>query len=156
MKKIHFLLILAASAIGFTELKAQNGKAFVFPVVRGDTLVTANAFVNDSCFKVIPITAGYASVGIEAKVRVTSGTLLGKCYLLSSYDNVNWKMVDSVSYVSPVNYTGATATTTKLATFERTAPGPVYFTMIVASQQSTCTGIATVSYTARKYSTEKP
>ncbi len=157
MKKILFLLILAASAMATTEIKAQSGKAFVFPVIRGDTLIAATAGTGaDSVFKMFPITSYYPSVGVEVSVKVLSGTLNGKAYLMQSMDNVNWQLTDSAAFVNPINIVGTLATASKVAKFDKIAPTAVYITAFATNNASTVTGVVTVKYTARPNSIAKP
>lgn len=157
MKKILFFLILAASTFAANEIKAQSGRAYVFPLTRGDTLIAATAgAAADTVFKTITITSYYPKVGIEASVRVLSGTLSGKAYLMQSYDNINWQLTDSASYVTPINVTGTTTTASKVASFDKIAPGPVYISVMATSAASTVSGVVTIKYTARPNSIAKP
>lgn len=157
MKKILFFLILAASTFAANEIKAQSGRAYVFPLTRGDTLIAATAGTGaDSVFKQFPITSYYPSLGIEVSVRVLSGTLNGKAYLLQSMDNVNWQLTDSAAFVNPINMVGTLATATKVAKFDKIAPTSVYITAIATNNASTVSGVVTVKYTARPNSIAKP
>lgn len=129
----------------FITSNAQSGSAYTFPRVAGDTLASA-----DSVFKVISITGGYSSLGIQVNLKKLSGTLTGKAFLFTSMDGTTYNLYDSASYVAVPTMAGVTSTTyTHSAQFNKAAPPFVKY-LVLATSSATTSTVVQVQYTARK------
>lgn len=162
MKRLLFLLLTIATifTVETAHAQAPYGKAFVFPLIAGDTLNNI-----DTVAKVIPATAGYSTLGIQANLNKLSGTLttgLGcKLYLYRSInDSRNYVLVDSALYVAvPVGAAGSVFgatngyTHTAQITVDR-SPGVYY--LVAATSTGTVSAAVQIGYTARQYFITRP
>lgn len=143
------LLVIGAS---FTnETKAQNsgnGSAYIFPVVAGDSLATA-----DSVYKIIPVTAGYSQLSIQIDIKKGTGTLDGKFYLYKSVNASNYILSDSASFTAVPTFgaVNANAGYTHTAIIEKAAPGGTRYIAVAAQTGSLTASPVRISYTCRKY-----
>lgn len=144
MKKILFLLTLILVSV--ISVKAQNGNAYKFPTVKGDSLVNV-----DTVSKVIPITAGYSDVTIQANVKKGTGTLTGKLFLYSSLDGINYQLTDSADYIPVPAWTNTVATYTHTAIINKSTPGATSFIIAATSSGTLTSTPIQILYTARKY-----
>ena len=148
MKKL-FALIMVVIVLSFTsQTKAQSGFSYTFPTIAGDSLVNA-----DSVFKVISVTAGYSSVGIQVSIKKGTGTLDGKFYLYKSVNGSAFILSDSASFTAlaslNTSYTGSVGGMTHTAIIEKSTPAGTKF-IVAATQAGTLTSSPVkVSYTAR-------
>lgn len=129
-----------------SQIKAQSGSAYSFPVIAGDSLVNA-----DTVFKKISLTAGYTSMGVQVSIKKGTGTLDGKFYLYSSVNGSNYVLTDSASFTAvPVNALISNGGYTYTAIINKTDPAGSKY-IVAATQAGTLTSSPVrVSYTARK------
>lgn len=146
MKKLLYMMLVGALALIASSSNAQTGSAYTFPRIAGDSLVNA-----DTVFKVIPVTAGYASMGVQVAIKKGTGTLDGKAYLYTSVNGSNYLLTDSssftaVSAASPISNGGYTHS----AIIQKTAPAGTSYLVSVTQAGSLTSSPVSVSYTARK------
>ena len=137
-------MLIVTSTLFATAEKASAQRATLLPLATGDTLVTSNSL--DTVSKVIPITAGYSSLGIQVVTTKLSGTISSKAYLYGSIDGTNYDLTDSS--------TAFANQTTNTATFTKTSVPYVFYKVQVRSSTgaaSTQSNIVRVYYVARKY-----
>ena len=149
MKKLlTFLLAFALLAVG-NVAKAQYGSATQVNTAAGDTLAGAL----DTVVKILPVTVGVNSLGIQVNLTKTAGTLGGKAYLYRSVDNgATYQIYDSASYVATLTTSFNVPTVTHTAQFEHTAPAGSRYEVWATSGSSSLTAAVQVWYTSRKYS----
>lgn len=135
--------------VGFATIsKAQNGSGKELAVVAGDTISTSGSL--DTVSKVIPITAGYTSLGIQVDYKKSSGTTALKAYIyrkIGSTTAANYVLVDSSSAF-------ANSTSWNSVQFAYTAPvGDSYKVQVRGSDGANSTQVVLLrfSYTARKH-----
>lgn len=147
MKKF---LILCAVMLGIGHFaQAQFGKAYTFPLVKGDTATTT-----DTVFKSFTTTAGYSVVGIQASIAKLTGTPAGKVLLYQSIDGVNYIETDSVSLAAPIISSATPGTSFLTGQIQKTVGTPmVYYIVAVTNTAGSSSGVATVSYTIRRNQT---
>lgn len=131
--------------------KAQNGtgSAYSFPVVAGDSLVTA-----DSVYKKVPITGAFTSLGMQIDIKKATGTLDGKFYVYTSVNGQRYVLTDSASFTTVPTFGAKNANGgyTHTAMILKTAPPPGSAYMMVVTQVGSLTASPTLfSYTARKH-----
>ena len=140
--------MMLMSMILFITSQAQQGSPYIFPVVAGDSLATA-----DTVFKKISVTAGYTSLGIQVDVKKGTGTLDGKFYLYTSVNGGRYVLTDSSSFsaVPSFNTLSTNAGYTHTAIIQKVAPaGSKYIVAAVQTGSLTASPIL-VSYTSRKH-----
>lgn len=147
MKKV-FILMVVVLGIAIST-KGQTGNAYVFPVIAGDSLVTA-----DTVFKVIPLTAGYSSFGVQVAIKKATGTLDGKLYLYTSVGGAgtfSYVLTDSASISAvPVNANTANGAYTHTAIIQKTFPAGTRIIAFVTQAGSLTASPTRWTYTARK------
>jgi hypothetical protein len=144
MKK--FLLIaligLTLGMLAGTQARAQS--QVLLPLALGDSLSMSTS--SDTVTKVIPVTGGYATFKIQVNVTKLSGTVIGKAYLYTSLDGVNYQITDS---------SGAfTDQTTNVAWFSKTPPSDTYYKVQVrpmGGATGTMAAIVRVYFVAKLY-----
>lgn len=147
MKKI---LILVSLFVGLV-ITASAQRGTLLPLVGsatanvGDTISTSAGL--DTVQKIITLTAGYSALGIQVNTTKVSGTVVGKAYLYSSIDGVNYVVTDSsAAFVNQ---------TTNVATFTKTGGIPYVFYRVdvraADGANSTQVNIVRVWYVARKF-----
>lgn len=152
MKKIISFLFLIA--VMFTA-NAQNGKAYTFATIAGDTLINT-----DTAGRIITASAGYNSMAISVNVtKLTGSAITGTCYLYQSLDGKNFgAATDTAAFVGNQQFTAnlplgsIIPTYTQTATFRKITTPSVYY-LVVAISSGTVTEKVQFSYTARKYLT---
>lgn len=143
MKKIFVLLaLLSAFAL---KGNAQSSIPYTFPLIAGDTLVNA-----DTVTKVLPVTDGYASVGIQVNLKKISGTVASKAYLYRSIDGSAYVLVDSSAYNAVPTGTMFTGSTTHVAAFNLVAPSGAKY-LVNALSSGTVSAQVRVYATLRRY-----
>lgn len=148
MKKFFFLFALTLGAMA-SMAQAPYGTSGVFPLTVGDTLNNV-----DSVFKVLPVTAGYNTIGITVNLTNISGTDAGKAILYGSQDGITWFPTDSLTYVVPLTSSHGKPTATHTAYFSKTgAPWTSY--MIVATSSGTVSAQVRVRYVLRYTNTAR-
>jgi hypothetical protein len=153
MKKIVSILIL--SLIVFVS-QAQTGRAYVFSLIPGDTLVNA-----DTSVRVIPATAGYSALAISVNVtKLTGSAITGKAYLYQSLDGANYALTDSALYVTNPQFSAnltanIVPTYTATATFQKTTTPSVYY-LVAATSTGTVTEKVQFLYTVKQYFITRP
>jgi hypothetical protein len=130
------------------QAKAQSGSSYTFPVIAGDSLVTA-----DTVFKRINVTAGYSSVGIQVDIKKGTGTLDGKFYLYKSVNGGRFVLSDSASFSAVVTHASliTNAGYTHTAIIEKVAPAGTRYLVAAVQTGSLTASPVLVSYTARKH-----
>lgn len=142
MKKLLYFVLPFLFTLATIQANAQNPT--LLPLRAGDTLVMSAS--SDTVTKVIPVTAGYSSLGIQVNVTKLSGTMAGKAYLESSIDGVNYTLTDSSSAFTDI--------TTNVAFFTKTPTPFAYYRVRVrpmGAATATTQGIARFWFIAKKY-----
>lgn len=153
MKRIVSIFILSLIVLAS---KAQTGRAYVFPLIAGDTLVNA-----DTAARVIPATAGYSAMSISVNVtKLTGSAITGKAYLYQSLDGANYALTDSASYVTNPQFTSNLSasivpTYTATANFQKTSTPSVYY-LVAAVSSGTVTEKVQFLYTTKQYFITRP
>lgn len=134
-----------------TQVKAQDGSSFVFPVIAGDSLVNA-----DTVFKLIKLTNGYTSMGIQASIKKGTGTLDGKLYVYTSVGGTpstiaNYVLTDSASFTAvPTAALISNGGYTHTAWINKASPPGTRYLVAVTQAGSLTSSPVRVWYTARK------
>lgn len=143
MKKIFLLAVVMFSLSIAT--KAQFGKAYQFPVIAGDTIITSSSL--DTMQKIITVTAGYSAIGIQVGGTKVSGTITSKAYVYGSLDGTTYVVTDSSAAF-------ANASGTQAVFFTKTTSPYVYYKVQVRppTTATTTESLAVkVWYVLRKY-----
>lgn len=122
---------------------AQTAK--YFPIIAGDTVSTSASL--DTVSKVLPVTAGYSSLGIQVNALKVSGTITAKAYLYSSLDGVTYNLTDSATAF-------ANTSSAQSVWFTKTNPPYSYYKIQVRNVGTTTSTEALaikVYYTLRKF-----
>lgn len=128
----------------FAVSNVDAQRATLMPLAAGDTISTTASL--DTVTKVITLTAGYSSFGIQVVTTKTGGTVAGKAYLYSSLDGTNYTVTDSSSAFANQ--------TTNSVFFTKTSVPYVFYKIQVRTADgavSTQGNIVRVYYVARKY-----
>ena len=154
MKRLFSLLFLFALVFAS---KAQTGRAYVYPLIAGDTLVNV-----DTAARIIPATAGYSAMAISVNVtKLTGSAITGKAYVYESLDGVNFgSPTDSATYVTNPQFTAnlsaiVVPTYTATATFKKVTTPYVYY-LVAATSTGTVTEKVQFLYTAKQYYITRP
>lgn len=153
MKKILAILVLTAVALfappAITETKAQEGSAYTFPVIAGDSLATA-----DTVFKLIPLTDGFRALGVQASIKKGTGTLDGKLYVYTSIGNgavYNYVLTDSASFTAvPTAALISNGGYTHTAVINKAAPPGTRYLVAITQTGSLTASPVKVWYTSRR------
>jgi hypothetical protein len=141
--KNFFLLSCVILAAFVGKAQSPYGTAGTFALAAGDTLNNV-----DTVFKVLPVTAGYGTVGITVNLTKISGTVAGKAILYGSMDGVTFFPTDSANYAVPLTSSHGTPTVTNIASFSKTgAPWTSY--LITATSSGTVSAQVRVKYVLR-------
>lgn len=129
-----------------TDTKAQQGSAYGFPVIAGDSLVNA-----DSVFKLVRLTDGYGHLGIQASIKKGTGTLDGKLYVYTSVGSLNYVLTDSASFTAvPTAALISNGGYTHTAWINKIEPPGTRYLVCVTQAGSLTSSPVKVWYTARK------
>ena len=130
------------------ESAAQFGSPYIFPVIAGDSLATA-----DTVFKRISVTAGYNALAIQVDIKKGTGTLDGKFYLYTSVNGGRYVLTDSASFsaVPSFNTLSTNSGYTHTAIIQKAAPGGSKYVVAAVQTGSLTASPVLVSYTSRKY-----
>lgn len=147
MKLIFKLMLMGMMFFITSQSNAQFGSAACFPVIAGDSLVTA-----DSVFKLISVTAGYNALGVQVSVKKASGTLDGKLYLYKSIGGTNYVLSDSASLSAvPTAALISNGGYTHTAIIEKVAPAGSKYLAVVTQTGSLTASPTKFCVTSRKY-----
>jgi uncharacterized GH25 family protein len=145
MKKSIYVLLVSMFVLTSFHAKTQN--LYTFPVVAGDSLVTA-----DTVFKRIGLSRNYSSMGIQVNIKKGTGTLDGKLYVYTSVNELSYVLTDSASITAvPVNAYTANGTYTHTAIITKAAPPGTKYVVAVTQSGSLTSSPVLFSYTTRKY-----
>ncbi len=147
MKKFISMMLMSIFLF-VASSKAQFGSPYTYPVVAGDSLVTA-----DTVFKKISVTAGYNQLGIQVNIKKGTGTLDGKAYLYTSIDGNRYVLTDSASFsaVPTFGSLNANGGYTHTAIIQKAAPGGSKYIIAATQTGSLTASPVLVSFTSRKY-----
>lgn len=141
-------LLLFAFLIGLFSISSQAQTYKALPIVAGDTVSTSSSL--DTVSKVLQITAGYSSLGIQVKATKVSGTITSKAYLYVSGDgtSTSYVLTDSTAAFS------TSITTPQSVYFTKTSPPYGFYKVQVRPPSNAATSevlAVTVLYRAAKF-----
>lgn len=124
MKKIVFLFMVIT---GLFTAKSQAQSETRMGTVFGDTVITSGS--KDTVIKSFTATGPYNTLGIQVVTTKVSGTVVGKAYLYSSLDGINYTVTDSSSAFADQ--------TTNVAIFTKTSVPYTYYRIHVRTADGT-------------------
>lgn len=120
MKKIVLLLVVMTAL--FTT-KSNSQSATLMGLIAGDTVITSAS--KDTVIRTVTATGPYHTMGMQIVATKVSGTVVGKAYLYSSLDGVNYIVTDSSAAFTDI--------TTNTAFFTKTTVPYTYYRVHVRS-----------------------